>query len=517
MKQKNKIFIFFIYVIIIILTFLFTIWLKPASRRIYLPQYLLPFVGFFCLWIVISLIFDKYNFQNRHSLKQYVTPVLKTSITALAVVLLLIILFNLLHYSRLIVLGTILLVTFLELFFSAILYYHRKLKGELDLPSKFSRHATTIHNGEVDAQEIKQYTFPDLEDMKESIKDALSNKYLSHLEELFHFIDSKINLCGIYSNKSLVLNTHTLYNIENIDPESQQLFINLHKINDVRRINQFFIQVNSNIQLGGYFVGCFETIKEKHKRFRKKYPFIIYHILYGINFMFTRVFPKLPIFKEIYFAITKGNNRALSKAEVLGRISFCGFNIIAESEIDNNLYFIVQKYKNPSEDISPSYGPLIKLQRIGQGRNINIYKFRTMHPYAEYLQDYIHKQNELQIGGKFKDDFRITGWGKVFRACWIDELPQFINLLRGDICLVGVRALSDHYFGLYPDDVKEMRIKFKPGLVPPYYADMPKEFDEIVESERKYLEKKMKHPFKTDVQYFFKAWGNIIFKGARSK
>jgi hypothetical protein len=65
--------------------------------------------------------------------------------------------------------------------------------------------------------------------------------------------------------------------------------------------------------------------------------------------------------------------------------------------------------------------------------------------------------------------------------------------------------------------MQELRTKFKPGLVPPFYADMPKTFEEIIESEREYLLKKMEKPFSTDIKYFFKIWWNIIFKKARSR
>jgi lipopolysaccharide/colanic/teichoic acid biosynthesis glycosyltransferase len=158
------------------------------------------------------------------------------------------------------------------------------------------------------------------------------------------------------------------------------------------------------------------------------------------------------------------------------------------------------------------------MKRVWQhGQLINVFKFRTMHPYSEYLQAYIYKENDLEAGGKIKNDFRITSWGKLFRKLWIDELPQFLNLLRGELSLVGVRALSEHYFSLYPKDLQELRVQFKPGLVPPYYADMPNSFEEIIESERKYLLKRQQRPFSTQIQYFFKAWWNIIVKRARSK
>ena len=61
---------------------------------------------------------------------------------------------------------------------------------------------------------------------------------------------------------------------------------------------------------------------------------------------------------------------------------------------------------------------------------IKVYKSRTMHPYAEFLQEYVYNTQGLQEGGKFKSDFRVTTIGKIFRAFWIDELPMIINLLK---------------------------------------------------------------------------------------
>ena len=115
-----------------------------------------------------------------------------------------------------------------------------------------------------------------------------------------------------------------------------------------------------------------------------------------------------------------------------------------------------------------------------------------MHPYSEFIQEDVHKKNKLNTKGKLSNDFRLTSWGKFLRKYWIDELPQIYNLLRGDIKLVGPRALSEHYFSLYPKDIQDLRISIKPGLIPPYYADMPSCFQEIIESERKFLQQKLK-------------------------
>jgi lipopolysaccharide/colanic/teichoic acid biosynthesis glycosyltransferase len=83
--------------------------------------------------------------------------------------------------------------------------------------------------------------------------------------------------------------------------------------------------------------------------------------------------------------------------------------------------------------------------------------------------------------------------------------------------LVGVRPLSKHYFELYNKELQDRRTKYKPGLVPPYYADMPADLESIQSSEMKYLDSYDKHPFLTDAGYFFKSWWNILFHHARSR
>jgi lipopolysaccharide/colanic/teichoic acid biosynthesis glycosyltransferase len=93
---------------------------------------------------------------------------------------------------------------------------------------------------------------------------------------------------------------------------------------------------------------------------------------------------------------------------------------------------------------------------------------------------------------------------------------MFLNVIRGDMKLIGVRPLSRQYFSIYPEDLQLLRTRFLPGLFPPFYVDMPKTKDEIFESERRYLEQYAKHPFKTDVKYFFLILRNIFFRKARS-
>ncbi len=335
---------------------------------------------------------------------------------------------------------------------------------------------------------------------------------------LFDFLDQQLDLEKIYKDRALILSTdeylslHTTANVHGLS-----LLLNLQRVNDQRFLNRYFLEVHRLMKKGAYFVGKVQTYRNVRARFKRKYSRNLAFVLSVLHFGLHRLLPKLPITKQVYFALTKGRNRAISKAEVLGRLSFCGFEIMTAQDFEDYLYFIVRKTKQPSTVTDPSYGPLIALKRTGsKGQPIWVYKFRTMHPYSEFLQDYIYALNQLSPGGKIADDFRVTEYGKIMRKLWLDELPMLYNWLRGDLQLIGVRPLSRHFFSLYPAHVQRLRQETKPGLLPPFYADMPKTLEEICSSEEKYLCSYFQAPFKTQVRYLFLTMYNIVVKGARS-
>lgn len=314
-----------------------------------------------------------------------------------------------------------------------------------------------------------------------------------------------------------ILKTSDVFNLERLEINQLDGLINLERVNNIRGINTFFRTANERLRYGGSFVGCVETLEQRKARLFKKFPKAINAVYYCLDFVFKRVFPKFKHTKLFYLYVTNGRNRALSKSEVLGRLVYNGFQIDDIEEINNLLYFKVMKKSSPMAEPEPSTGLLLRIQRIGhQGRPITVYKFRTMHPYAQYIQSYVFEQNQLAEGGKFKDDFRITKWGRWMRKCWIDELPMLWNIIRGDLKLVGVRPLSEHYLSLYSPEHKSMRVLGKPGLIPPFYADMPKSLEEIQDSESRYIKAYLVSPHTTDFNYCLKAFQNIFLNKARS-
>ena len=198
----------------------------------------------------------------------------------------------------------------------------------------------------------------------------------------------------------------------------------------------------------------------------------------------------------------------MHRVELMGRLAYCGFGIVeATDEVVK-----ARKVREASTTDCPErrYGWVVRLSRVGkEGRRFNIYKLRTMYPYAEYLQEWMYRQYGLDKRGKFVNDFRITPVGRWLRRLWIDELPNVWNLVRGEMKLVGVRPLSEHYYSLYREEVQRARVKYKPGLLPPYYADKPSTLEEIQESEMRYLEACDRDGVRrTDWRYFWK----IVFR-----
>ena len=138
-------------------------------------------------------------------------------------------------------------------------------------------------------------------------------------------------------------------------------------------------------------------------------------------------------------------------------------------------------------------GPVIFTQnRTGKdGRVFRMYKFRSMYVDAEKRRSELLARNEAD-GPLFKiaDDPRVTKVGRFIRRTSIDELPQFWNVLRGDMSLVGTRPPTVDEFEQYEAKHK-CRLSMTPGLTGMWQisgrSDI-KDFDEVVKLDMQYID-----------------------------
>lgn len=471
---------------------------RPSCAEVF-PYYIHPFIFFATVWVAASFIFKKYILIK--PVRKWFRRVVLSDICTVIVIILLII-FSFTGFSLYRVVAVMAITLFFELIFAYFYSLHRRITNDLNKLELFYKN---YYKKSMDL-------VSDL-DLHEKIDTGLKNLLLDEIGEAFYYVDSFLNhayskVRFIHTDVSDTLNSLT---------SNFEYIVNLCDINQFKRISKYFIKVNKMLPVGAVFIGKFQTYEGRKFKIYSRFPTSISFFAYLAYLLWHRVAPKLLLTKKIYFLVTGGYNRALSKAEVFGRLYSCGFEVVDEKNINGMLYFVSKKLREPLEIIKPSYGPLVRLNRIGKNGNmIGVYKMRTMYAYSEFLQEYVYNLNSLEIGGKIKNDFRVTRLGKIMRKVWLDELPMIINVLRGEIKIVGVRPLSKHYFSLYPAELQKKRVKTKPGLIPPFYYDLPKTLDEVIASELKYLEAYEKSPFRTDWNYFWRAMYNIFIKKARS-
>ncbi len=140
-----------------------------------------------------------------------------------------------------------------------------------------------------------------------------------------------------------------------------------------------------------------------------------------------------------------------------------------------------------------SPGPLIfKQARVGKnGRIFNIYKLRSMYADAEKRKQALMAQNKMD-GHMFKmdNDPRITKVGKFIRKYSIDELPQFWNVLKGDMSLIGTRPPTVEEFEQYESHHKR-RLSMKPGITGLWQVSGRsniQDFEEVVKLDCEYID-----------------------------
>jgi hypothetical protein len=491
------------------LSYVLVAWMKPSPRSYFTEEYLAGFGVMAAIWFILSMIFRKFRPDNPPS-GSVTLHIFSVNLLIFGIIAIAMYGVRKIEYSRFVVFGTIAMATVLEIITSKI---HRLIlqngNGDVLVKKKKKKKMT------VEAalkQAVHEVRIRDISLSATQLKKDITEECG---EPSFDFISENIDLLD---PKNLVVATTTRFNILYQPENYLNGIINLKKLNDIRYLNKFFEAVNMKLPGGGKFIGCAETKNMRKKRILNKYPPVLNWIYYFFDYLVKRIFPKFNLTKRIYFFLTRGENRVLTRAEILGRLYSCGFNVENEAFVNGRFFYVAKKVTEPVYDMAPTYGALVKLRRMGQnGKMIRVYKMRTMHPYSEYLQDYVYRKHNLREGGKFNNDFRISSAGRLMRALWIDELPMLINWLKGDLKLVGVRPISEQYFKLYSKEHQQRRVIYKPGLIPPFYADMPKTIEEIEASEKRYLDAWDKRPFRTNWRYFWKAVYNIVFKHARSK
>lgn len=165
-----------------------------------------------------------------------------------------------------------------------------------------------------------------------------------------------------------------------------------------------------------------------------------------------------------------------------------------------------------------SPGPILFSQtRIGRnGRRFKIYKFRSMYMDAEIRKQDLMQYNEMNgLMFKMKDDPRVTKVGRILRKTSLDEFPQFFNVLKGDMSLVGTRPPTESEFIQYESRHKR-RLALKAGITGLWQVSGRNDindFEDVVRLDLEYIDK---WSIRMDIKILLKTIGVVLLgRGSR--
>lgn len=158
--------------------------------------------------------------------------------------------------------------------------------------------------------------------------------------------------------------------------------------------------------------------------------------------------------------------------------------------------------------------PFYIQERIGlNGKKFKLYKFKSMKDTVEPTLLTIIKEKEIS-GNLFKskDDPRVTTLGKLLRRTSIDELPQLLNVLKGEMSLIGPRPVTQFFLNPLPQKEIEIRTSLKPGLTGLWQISAREKYSNIIymiDYDLKYVRNLS---FSQDIKIFFKTF-KVLSKG----
>jgi hypothetical protein len=241
-KRRFRIITLFADIIILAISFLFMVWIKPASLRYYLPSHTPFFVTLAVIWLIVSLVSGKMHRGKIINFSTLFNRVISGNIISLAITALLMYTIREYTYSRMIVLGTTLLATFLELVIGSVYIAYKKASIQ-DL-EEYEKYRSYRKPSEYDlVNEINGKYTETVPEVHPEIVNAIENEAGPEMAEAI------IRMTGTkLTERTAVLSTTTVFNITSLHEKRYEYIINLHRINDIKKLNDFIDAVNRKLE-----------------------------------------------------------------------------------------------------------------------------------------------------------------------------------------------------------------------------------------------------------------------------
>ena len=277
-------------IVILTISFLFLIWTKPASLRSYLPSHTPFFLALVLMWIVVSLLNGKMDKSRIINYTSLFTRILTSNFIAISILALVMYSIRSYNYSRTIVLGTALIATFLELIIGSVYMAFKKAVLQNEEFEKKPSELDLVNGLNWNGVRGDEHSAVNPRIALAIEKECGSEMALAILKMT----------CSNFSDRMAVLSTTTAFNISSLIKDKYDYIINLHKLNDIKKLDPFLDAVNAKLEMKGYFFCVVETKDQRKTRLLNKYPPLLNYIYYFFDFIVKRILPKLKFTRGIY-------------------------------------------------------------------------------------------------------------------------------------------------------------------------------------------------------------------------
>ncbi|MBA4318621.1 MAG: hypothetical protein C0412_09485, partial [Flavobacterium sp.] len=174
-----------------------------------------------------------------------------------------------------------------SVFLFAIIYLTRAPETTDEIKTKILRATPEIETEIVEKIEEKseKYSLPNGNPYSPYLAEQLGSIYLKKYVEVFSFIDESLDLTSFDIRRAVMIRSADTYNVDVLSLNSFELYLNLHEMNDIRRLNRYFIEINSKLIDGGVFIGRIEPVNLRFERYAKNYPYYVARFFYIFDFI----------------------------------------------------------------------------------------------------------------------------------------------------------------------------------------------------------------------------------------
>ena len=306
------------------------IW-RLAADKAEIWSYLGLFAVMMLVWIAIGAVFQLYRSYKK---AWYWQSLLSLALTATAMLLLCRYALPELErqFSTTVAMWMVGIVTFID-FFAILAEHYWKYAQNMTVPAM-----------KIEQREYATVVRPD-ERRRETTVETIHQSVLSiTTEEDYQMLLEKARLDN---RQTKVVANRDRFSFLQIPDYEYNTVVDLTLLNDAKGINRRFCIVNQKLPDEGRYVCCYRPQEYIKRKILNRYPAGIRWIVYSGYFFWKRVIPRLLLMSRLYYDLTKGRKRMLSKTEVFGRLYYCGFEVDEVVPMGHIEYVFAHRHSQP--------------------------------------------------------------------------------------------------------------------------------------------------------------------------